>query len=422
MKVFKFGGASLESVERVRKVAEILSDYRGEKLLVVVSAMGKTTNDLERVVEYYYKRLREMAAKSLTSLYEKHIRLAHTLIQEEENPVFLKLRRLYHEMEWQLGEKPYKPYDYYYDQLVSRGEVFSSLITSAYLEQEGISNQWLDAREIIRTDDTFREGRVQWQNTQQQMNTKVAPLFAENQTVVTQGFIGSTAEGAITTLGREGSDYTAALFANMLDAESLSIWKDVDGLKNADPKLFDDTVNIDEINYNEVIEMAYYGAHVIHPKTIKPLQNKHIPLYVKCFLNRTLPGTIIHSENGAVTIPPVIVLKKNQVLITVSTRDFSFIAEDSLSKLYNIFYDLKIKMNLMQNGAISFSCVIDYNPEKIERLIKSLYSDFIISYHEGLELLTIRHYKNGIADKISDGKRILLEQKSPQTIQRVLKA
>lgn len=419
MKVFKFGGASVESVERIHNVSDILRDYREEPLLVVVSAMGKTTNELEKVMEYYYRRLREMAAKSLYTIFEKHLQLAQQLFKDEA--AFEQLRHLYHEMEWQLGERPYKPYDYYYDQLVSRGELFSSIIISAFLNQEGLSNQWLDARSVIRTDDTYRDGRVQWNTTQQQMNEKVKPLFEKNNFIITQGFIGSTEEGATTTLGREGSDYTAALFANMLDAENLSIWKDVDGLKNADPKLFNDTVNIDEINYNEVIEMAYYGAHVIHPKTIKPLQNKNIPLYVKCFLNKTLPGTTIHHENSTAKIPPVIVLKQNQALINVSTRDFSFITEENLSKLYNIFHDLKIKLNLMQNGAISFSCCIDQNAEKIEKLIKSLHPDFVISYHEGLELLTVRHYENGIADKLSASKRILLEQKSPQTIQRVLK-
>lgn len=420
MKVFKFGGASLESVEHIHHVAGILRDYRAEPLLVVVSAMGNTTNELEKVVEYYYRRLRETAAKSLDTLFEKHLQLARQLLKDET--AFEPLRHLYHEMEWQLGEKPYQPYDYYYDQLVSRGELFSSIIISAFFNQEGLSNQWLDARSVIRTDDTYRDGRIQWDITQQQMNEKVKPLFEKSKLIITQGFIGGMEDGVTVTLGREGSDYTAAIFANMLDAENLSIWKDVDGLKNADPKFFKDTINIDEINYTEVIEMAYYGAHVIHPKTIKPLQNKNIPLYVKCFLNKTLPGTIIHQENGTAKIPPVIVLKKDQALITVSTRDFSFITEENLSKLYNVFHALKIKLNLMQNGAISFSCCIDQNAEKIEKLIKSLYPDFTISCHEGLELLTIRHYENGIADKLSASKCILLEQKSPQTIQRVLKA
>lgn len=422
MHVFKFGGASVENEERIRNVARILKAYTGNSLVVVVSAMAKTTNELEKVVEHYYLRQRETAATLLFTITERHLQLARHLIPDEHNTVFEQLRQLTHELEWQLGEKPYQPYDYYYDQIVSRGELFSSLIINAYFAQEGLPAHWLDARSVLRTDDTFRDGRIQWNISQHQMNELVKPMLASGKIVVTQGFIGSTEEGSTVTLGREGSDYTAALFANMLDAESLVIWKDVEGLKNADPKLFSDTQNIAEVNYNEVIEMAYYGAQVIHPKTIKPLQNKGIPLFVKCFLNAELPGTIIHETHAAIKLPAVIVLKQKQVLITVTSRDFSFITEENLSKLYTIFNDLKIKLNLMQNGAISFSCCIDQNAEKIERLIKTLHKDFKITYHEGLELLTVRHYENGIVDKLTNGKRILLEQRSPQTIQRILKA
>lgn len=422
MKVFKFGGASLENEERIQNVARILKEYAGESLVVVVSAMGKTTNELEKVVEHYYLRQRETAASLLFTIAERHLQIARQLVPDESNPVYEQLRQLNHDLEWQLGEKPYKPYDYYYDQIVSRGELFSSLIINAYLAQEGLPAHWLDARLVLRTDTTFRDGRIQWPDSQQQMNRLAKPLLSAGNIIITQGFIGSTDEAATVTLGREGSDYTAALFANMLDAQSLVIWKDVEGLKNADPKLFKETLPISEVNYNEVIEMAYYGAHVIHPKTIKPLQNKGIPLFVKCFLNSALPGTIIHNTQQAIKLPAVIVLKQKQVLITVTSRDFSFITEENLSKLYTIFNDLKIKLNLMQNGAISFSCCIDQNPEKIERLIKTLHKDFKVTYNEGLELLTVRHYENGIVDKLTNGKRILLEQRSPQTIQRVLKS
>jgi len=420
IKIFKFGGASIETVERVHQVARILQDHLGEPLVAVISAMGKTTNDLEKVAEHYYRRQRETAAQLLNSIRDRHLQFASRLIGDND-PVFEQLRQICHKMEWQLGEKPYQSYDYYYDQLVSQGEMFSSLILAAFLNRSGIPARWLDVREVIQTDDTFRDGRIQWQATQDRMNEKVKPLFARHSLIITQGFIGATKEGAITTLGREGSDYSAAIFANMLDAESLSIWKDVEGLKNADPKLFEDTIPIDEVNYNEVIEMAYYGAQVIHPKTIKPLQNKKIPLYVKCFLDKELPGTVIHHTDGLAKLPPIIVFKKGQVLITVTTRDFSFITEENLSKLYNIFHDLRIKLNLMQNGAISFSCCIDQNAEKIEQLIRTLHQDFNITYNEGLELLTVRHYENGIIDKLINGKRILLEQKSPQTVQLVLK-
>lgn len=422
MKVYKFGGASLENEERIRNVAHILEQHDGEPLVIVVSAMGKTTNDLEKVVEHYYLRQRETAAKLLFSITERHRQIARNLIPNEKNSIFDRLRQLNHELEWQLGEKPYKPYDYYYDQIVSRGELFSSLIINAFLAAEGLTSRWLDARLVLRTDDTFRDGRIQWQASQQQMECLAKPLLIPGTMIITQGFIGSTEEGATVTLGREGSDYSAALFANMLDAQSLVIWKDVEGLKNADPKLFKDTQHIAEVNYNEVIEMAYYGAQVIHPKTIKPLQNKGIPLFVKCFLDAAFPGTIIHETTSAIKLPAVIVLKQKQVLITVTSRDFSFITEENLSKLYTVFNHLKIKLNLMQNGAISFSCCIDQNAEKIERLIKTLHTDFKITYHEGLELLTVRHYENGIVDKLSGGKRILLEQRSPLTIQRVLKS
>lgn len=403
-------------------MAKILKGYAGTTLTVVVSAMGKTTNELEEVAGHYYLRRREAAATSLFSIIEKHLQLARRLIPDAGNPVYEQLRRLNDELEWQLGEKPYKPYDYYYDQIVSRGELFSSLIINAYLGTEGLPVHWLDARLVLRSDDTFRDGRIRWEPSQEQMDRLAKPLLTPGALIVTQGFIAGNEEAATVTLGREGSDYSAALFANMLDAESLVIWKDVEGLKNADPKLFKDTRPIAEVNYSEVIEMAYYGAQVIHPKTIKPLQNKAIPLYVKCFLDPALPGTIIHETDAAISLPAVIVLKQNQVLITVTSRDFSFITEENLSKLYTVFNDLKIKLNLMQNGAINFSCCIDQNPEKIGGLIRALHKDFKISCHEGLELLTVRHYENGIVDRLSGNKQILLEQRSPQTIQRVLRS
>ncbi len=421
MKVFKFGGASLENAEAIRRVSDIIADHAGSPLVVVVSAMGKTTNALERVAEHYYRRQRETAAQLWFSIREHHHQVAAALIPDPLHPVYERLRLFFTEMDWYLGERPYHAYDYYYDRIVSAGELLSSMIVEAYLQGLGMPSRWLDVREIICTDQTYRDGRIQWDITQQRMTALVAPLLADHAVVITQGFIGRSEEGATVTLGREGSDYTAAVFANMLDAESLSIWKDVDGLKNADPKLFNDTVNMDSVDYNEVIEMAYYGAQVIHPKTIKPLQNKKIPLYVKCFLDKTLPGTIIGEGNGKGPLPPVIVLKKNQVLLTVTTRDFSFVTEENLSRLYNIFHDLKIKLNLTQSGAISFSCCIDQNAEKVEKLIKTLHRDFTISYHEGLELLTVRHYENGLVGKLIQGKHVLLEQRSPLTMQLVLK-
>lgn len=422
MKVFKFGGASLENAERIRNVGNILKSFPDEPLLVVISAMGKTTNELEKVAENYFRRKREIAAQLLHNIRQQHWEVAVELLGTEDDSLFDEYRQFFAETEWILGNKPYHAYDYYYDQIVSLGEMLSSLLLSAYLKKEKCLNKWVDVRDIIRTDDTYRDGNIDWEFTQQQVTRRVEPLFSETSLIITQGFIGATAENNTTTLGREGSDYTAAVFTNMLNAESLSIWKDVDGLKNADPKLFEDTVNIAEINYREVIEMAYYGAQVIHPKTIKPLQNKKIPLYVKCFLNKDLPGTLIHEDADIRNLPPIIVLKQNQMLLTLGSRDFSFVTEDKLSDIYDIFHALKIKINLMQNGAISFSCCIEHNAEKIESLIKKLHQDFTVSYDEGLQLLTVRHYQPELVERLAGDKAVLLEQRSGQTVQIVLKS
>lgn len=421
MKVFKFGGASLESVERIRQVGQIIQSFPEDKLLIVISAMGKTTNELEKVAQNYFLRKREIAAQLLYNIEQQHMQVAEALLGNRENPLFIQLQQFFTEAEWTLGEKPMRAYDYYYDQLVSLGELLSTAIVSAYFNSVGIRNTWLDVRDVFRTDDNFRDANIDWDITQRQVTEKVLPLFTHTNIVISQGFIGSTDQNESVTLGREGSDYSAAVFANMLDAESQTIWKDVEGLKNADPKLFPNTVNIPEISYGEVIEMAFYGAQVIHPKTIKPLQNKQIPLYVKCFLDKNLPGTVIKEVSDVRQLPPIIVLKKNQVLLHITSKDYSFITEEKISGIYEIFHGLKIKINLMQNGAISFSCCIDHNPEKIELLIKTLHNDFKINYNEGLELLTVRYYQDSLLEELSNGHRILLEQRSPATIQRLWK-
>ncbi|GAA4308803.1 aspartate kinase [Compostibacter hankyongensis] len=421
MKVFKFGGASLTGIDQIRNVAGIIRPFSGTELVVVVSAIGQTTNELEKVAIHYYRRQRETAARLLQNIKQSHLEIAEALLRDPEHAAIECMRRFFTEAEWRLGEKPYLPFDYYYDQLVSLGELLSSIIVSAYLKDEGIGNEWLDVRSVLRTDATYRDAQVDWPYSSQQMTEKVLPLLRQHGLLLTQGFIGSTAEGHTTTLGREGSDYTAALFTNMLNAESLTIWKDVEGLKNADPKLFADTISIREINYREVIEMAYYGARVIHPKTIKPLQNKKIPLYVKCFLDPELPGTVIHEGDHSRQLPPLIVLKQKQVLLTITSRDFSFITEDKISDIYDIFHGLNIHINLTQNGAISFSCCIEHDGEKIERLIKTLHRDFSVNYHEGLELLTIRHYQPELLESFTAGRTLLLEQRAPQTVQFVLK-
>lgn len=421
MKVFKFGGASLETIERIQQVGKIIQSYPDDQLLVVISAMGKTTNELEKVAQNYFMRKREIAAQLLFNVEQYHLQIAEQLLGTKEHNLFIQLQQFFTEAEWTLGEKPMRVYDYYYDQIVGLGELLSTAIVSAYFNQAGITNVWLDVRDVFRTDDNFRDANIDWEVTQRQVNEKVLPLFNTAGIVIAQGFIGSTDQNESVTLGREGSDFSAAVFANLLNADSQTIWKDVEGLKNADPKLFANTVNIPEIGFGEVIEMAYYGAQVIHPKTIKPLQNKQIPLYVKCFLDKDLPGTVIREDADNRILPPIIVLKKNQVLITITSRDYSFITEDKISDIYEIFHAKKIKINLTQNGAISFSCCIDNNPEKIELLIKALHEGFKISYNEGLELLTVRHYKNGLLDELTKGRKILLEQRSDSTVQMVVK-
>ncbi|GAA3913200.1 aspartate kinase [Chitinophaga oryziterrae] len=421
MKVFKFGGASLESIERIQLVAAILQSYPDQQLLIVISAMGKTTNELEKVAQNFYMRKREIAAQLLHNIEQQHLDVAEKLLGNRNNPVFEQLQQFFTEAEWTLGEKPLRQYDYYYDQLVSLGELLSTAIMSAYFNLAGIANTWLDVRDIFRTDDTFRDANIDWDWTQRNVTEKVLPLFKHTNIVIAQGFIGSTDQNESVTLGREGSDYSAAVFANLLNAESQTIWKDVEGLKNADPKLFPNTINIPEISFSEVIEMAYYGAQVIHPKTIKPLYLKHIPLYVKSFLNKDLPGTVIREDVDVKQLPPIIVLKKNQVLLTITSRDFSFITEDRISDIYEMFHKHKIKINLMQNAAISFSCCIDNSSEKIELLMKALHDDFKIAYFEGLELLTVRYNKDGLLEELSKDRTVLLEQRSPVTIQRLLK-
>lgn len=421
MKVFKFGGASLESIERIQQVAAIIQSFPDQQLLIVISAMGKTTNELEKVAQNFFLRKREIAAQLLHNVEQQHLDIAEKLLGNRDNPVFDQLQQFFTEAEWTLGEKPLRQYDYYYDQLVSLGELLSTAIMSAYFNLAGIPNTWIDVRDVFRTDDTFRDANIDWDVTRQQITDKVVPLFKKTNVVIAQGFIGSTDQNESVTLGREGSDYSAAVFANLLNAESQTIWKDVEGLKNADPKLFPNTINIPEISFSEVIEMAFYGAQVIHPKTIKPLHNKQIPLYVKSFLNKDLPGTVIREDIDVKQLPPIIVLKKNQVLLTITSRDFSFITEDRISDIYEMFHKLKIKINLMQNAAISFSCCIDNSPEKIELLMKALHNDFKVSYFEGLELLTVRYNKDGLLEELSKDRTVLLEQRSQVTIQQLLK-
>ena len=419
MKVFKFGGASVNSIGRIKNVGTILQQYREQKILVVISAMGKTTNALEKVVEAFYNNKKEEALQLFEQVKQQHLTTAKYLLVTHYLACENQLKDFFTEVEWLLHDKPARDFDYYYDQVVCVGELLSTSIVSFYLNEAGIKNQWIDVRDVFRTDDNFRDANIDWAYTQQKVTSDVMPRFNTTDIILTQGFIGSTDENESTTLGREGSDYTAAIFANMLDAESQTIWKDVEGVMNADPKQFPDAKLISELNYTEAIEMTYYGAQVIHPKTIKPLQNKQIPFYVKCFLDPSLPGTVI-SKQTVKNLPPIIVLKDNQAMIELNSKDFSFVGEKPVGQLYHLFEELNIKPNLTQNGAITFTCVLDNRAEKIEKLALEASSVFDVEVMKGLKLLTIRHYNKEIVEKLTEGKTILLRQQTPETIQVLL--
>lgn len=419
MQVFKFGGASVNSVERITKLGYILKGFSDEKILVVISAMGKTTNTLEKVVDTFFSGKKEEALQLFELVKNQHLTTAKQLLVTQYLECEEQLKEFFTEAEWLLHDKPQREYDYYYDQVVCIGELLSTTIISFYLKEVGIKNIWIDVRDIIRTDDNFRDATIDWEFTGSKVLNSVLPLFNETNIVLTQGFIGATDENESTTLGREGSDFTAAVFANLLNAENQTIWKDVESVMNADPKQFSDATSIAELNYNEVIEMAFYGAQVIHPKTIKPLQNKDIPLYVKCFLDPSLPGTIIHNKPPH-HLPPIIVLKEKQVMIEMISKDFSFVGEHHVATLYSLMGKLKIKPNLTQNAAISFITVLDDRPDKIEKLAFEVSEIFDVQVTKGLTLLTIRHYNKEIVEKLTNEKTILLRQQTADTIQLLM--
>lgn len=414
MKVFKFGGASVKDANAVKNVGTILQRFPGEHIIVVISAMGKTTNALERLTDaFFYKK--EDASTVLNEIKKYHFDIVDQLFDNKNHKIYNELNNTFVELEWAIEDEPTHSYNHEYDQIVSMGEIISTKIVSAYLNHKNIHNKWLDARGIIQTDNTYREGRVDWDLTQQ----LGAGLTNENGVVITQGFIGGTSENFTTTLGREGSDYTAAILAYITNAESVTIWKDVPGVLNADPKWFDETKKLEQISYQDAIELAYYGATVIHPKTIKPLQNKKIPLYVKSFISPDEKGTVINDVQSPLPIP-CFIFKVNQVLISISPKDFSFIIEENLSEIFNLFAEKQIKVNVMQNSAISFSVSIDQDERKLPDLIRTLQKDYRVLYNTGLELITIRYYDQATIDRVTIDKKVLLEVKSRYTVQLVV--
>ena len=420
MKVFKFGGASINNFERIQNLAKIVNSYPGEKILIVISAMGKMTNALEKVAEEFYSGKTEQALLLFEQIRQHHLTILKYCITQQWEQANTELQNFFTEVQWLLHDKAVKDYNYYYDQIVCAGELLSSTILSFYLNEEQILNKWIDVRDVLRTDDTFRDAMVDWEVTGKNIKEKILPLFNETDLILTQGFIGSTDQNESTTLGREGSDYTAAVFANILNAESVTIWKDVEGVMNADPKDFTDAITIAHLSYKEVIEMAYYGAQVIHPKTIKPLQNKSIPLYVKCFVDKELPGTVITGRHTQY-LPPIVVYKRNQVLLTLESKDFSFVEGKPVNILYEILNATKIKPNLTQNAAISLFVCVDDVPGKIEEIAIQCAEIFDVQLEKNLTLLTIRHYTPEFIQKLTGNKIIVLEQKTGDTVQMLLR-
>ena len=420
MKVFKFGGASINNLERIQNLAKILKGYQDEKILIVISAMGKITNALEKVAEEFYSGKKEEALLLFEKIKQNHLTILKYTVTQRWEQATTELQNFFTEVQWLLHDRPVKDYSYYYDQIVCTGELLSTTILSFYLNEEKIVNKWIDVRDVLRTDDTFRDAIVDWVVTEKNIEEKILPLFNETNLIITQGFIGSTDENESTTLGREGSDYTASVFANILNAESVTIWKDVKGVMNADPKDFRDAVTIPDLSYKEVIEMAYYGAQVIHPKTIKPLQNKNIPLYVKSFLDEQLPGTVITGKNPH-NLPPIIVYKRNQVLIALESKDFSFVEGKPVNTLYEILNRSKIKPNLTQNAAISLFICVDDIPEKTEEIAVQSAEIFDVLMERNLTLLTIRHYTAEFIQKLTENKTVVLEQKTGDTVQLLMR-
>ena len=420
MKVFKFGGASVKDAEAVKNVERILNLYKDQELVVVVSAMGKTTNAMEVIANSYFEGQKSTFKEAVNERRNFHLEIMNALFENKSHEVFEEIDTIFNELENLDFEDCSENYDYEYDQIVSLGEVISTKIISHYLNQNNPTVLWVDARELVRTNHDYRYAEVNWDKTTSLINA----MWSEKddaKIVITQGFLGHTSEGLTTTLGREGSDFTAGIFAYCLNAESVTIWKDVPGMLNADPKWFDNTVKLDSISFKEAIELSYYGASVIHPKTIKPLQNKNIPLFVKSFLKPEEPGTEIQSSTENDDLVPSFIFKMNQVLLSITPKDFSFVVEENLSDIFKALAIIGARINVMQNSAVSFSVCLDIDDKKLEKLKELLEDQFVVRYNKGLELVTIRHYDQQTIDRVTGNKDILMEQKTRQTARIVMR-
>ena len=431
IKVFKFGGASVNSAKGIRNLGEILKGYSGHHLMLIISAMGKTTNALEELLGYYLSGYSVSLVDTYHKIRDYHLEIIHQLFTNKENPVFGEVEDLFDHLRGYLrnqhvsssGSK--RSYDFEYDQIVSYGELISTKIIHHFLLISGVPSKLFDARKLICTDSSFRDAGVDWISTGDQIRREILEEFFANPNTakvgLTQGFIGSDPEGNTTTLGREGSDFTASIFAFSLRTKEVTIWKDVPGVMNADPKWFKDPVKIDLLSYREAVELAYYGASVIHPKTIKPLENANIRLVVRSFVNPDEPGTSVENIAEWTIVTPIFIRKSNQALISISPRDFSFIVEKNLSQIFQLFANYNVKVNVMQNSAISFTVCIDNTNQSLRQMITELQKNYTVLFNEDVELFTIRHYNPKAIRKIEKIGKVKLEQKTERTVHLVIK-
>ena len=418
-KVFKFGGALMKDAEGIRKVALLIKPFVNDPLIVVVSALGKTTNNLEEILQLSLDKKNRELDNALAKLKQKHIHIIDQLFGETHT-CNKKLSELFEKLDRELKDLSSDRY-HSYDRIVSYGEKFSSLILNEYFTQEKLPCRPVDARSIISTDNNYTSAKVNWEKTRKNVSAYVLPILNTGKLMLTEGFIGSDSTGYTTTLGREGSDFTAAVLANILDAKEVSIWKDVPGLMNADPNRFDDSIKLDQISYHEAIELAFYGASVIHPKTIQPLQQKNIPLFVRSFPDPDTNPSIISKDTSMDDKVHKTIVKDKQVLFSINSRDLSFIAEDHLTNIFKTFSRHKIHINLMQHSAVSFSVCFDSDMNKLEKVLNDLKDEFLIKYNDGLQLITVRHYSKKIIIDLVKDREVFLEQKSRSTIQVLVK-
>lgn len=416
MRIYKFGGASVKDANGVQNLVAVLEQSGKENTFVVVSAMGKTTNAMEAVVDAYFNDKAALKG-ALQEVREYHLEILQDLFPEKEHPVYQRVGELFEEITGFLAWNKSPKYNFVYDQVVGYGELLSTTIIHAYLNKSNIPCEFLDVRNFIKTDSNYRDVKVNWEKTQE----RVTKGIEKGKLYITQGFLGSDDNNFTTTLGREGSDYTAAIIAYCLNAESVTIWKDVPGVLNADPRYFEETQLLNRISYREAIELAFYGASVIHPKTLQPLQRKEIPLQVKSFLNPTDPGTTVGKGVKIAPEIPCFIVKKDQVLMKLSSLDFSFIVEDSIGDLFKLLHDYKMKVDLIQNSAISFSVCVDNSLGRLEDLLDHLKGKFKVVHYEGVSLYTIRHFNPEAIDSLQNGKEVLLEQRGRETIQLVVR-